>query len=302
MIRLIQLFSISLVIALVGCVPAPATIPSPSVPTIPTPSLPIPTPSDGMPNPPSIPGLPSPSNDSPSSPSSPSSSSIPQPLPGGGASTEPGDQSSEGEAEGADVNSEEPEGDGQEPGAETEPGTGTGDSATESDNVSLEDSASAAEAEPTFEEPTFEESSASDASASRGGLDQQTLEELERVLNQELGTFDSSINREQRNAEEQSSEPTGGPVPVIVFEDYPEEVYSPRGSGGGSGAVEGEGSGGGGGGGEGNVSVAVQDANIPPPNPDDDIVARQLREAAISETDPELKQRLWEEYNRYTGS
>jgi hypothetical protein len=32
---------------------------------------------------------------------------------------------------------------------------------------------------------------------------------------------------------------------------------------------------------------------------DDDIVARQLREAAEKETDPELKKKLWEEYRRY---
>jgi hypothetical protein len=32
---------------------------------------------------------------------------------------------------------------------------------------------------------------------------------------------------------------------------------------------------------------------------DDDVVARQLREAAEKETDPELKEKLWEEYRRY---
>lgn len=32
---------------------------------------------------------------------------------------------------------------------------------------------------------------------------------------------------------------------------------------------------------------------------DDDVVARQLREAAMAETDPELRERLWEEYERY---
>jgi hypothetical protein len=32
---------------------------------------------------------------------------------------------------------------------------------------------------------------------------------------------------------------------------------------------------------------------------DDDIVARQLREAAIAEDDPELRERLWEEYRKY---
>ena len=35
---------------------------------------------------------------------------------------------------------------------------------------------------------------------------------------------------------------------------------------------------------------------------DDDVVARQLREAAQNETDPELKEKLWEEYRRYKGS
>ncbi len=36
-----------------------------------------------------------------------------------------------------------------------------------------------------------------------------------------------------------------------------------------------------------------------PDGSDDDVVARQLREAAEKETDPELKRKLWEEYRRY---
>ncbi|MCY3885682.1 MAG: hypothetical protein OXG24_12305, partial [Gammaproteobacteria bacterium] len=32
---------------------------------------------------------------------------------------------------------------------------------------------------------------------------------------------------------------------------------------------------------------------------DDDVVARQLREAAMAEEDPELKEELWEEYRKY---
>ena len=36
-----------------------------------------------------------------------------------------------------------------------------------------------------------------------------------------------------------------------------------------------------------------------PNGSDDDVVARQLREAAEKERDPELKERLWEEYRRY---
>jgi len=43
---------------------------------------------------------------------------------------------------------------------------------------------------------------------------------------------------------------------------------------------------------------------IPPDIPDgedDDIVARQLREAAVEEDDPRLRERLWDEYRRYKG-
>ena len=36
-----------------------------------------------------------------------------------------------------------------------------------------------------------------------------------------------------------------------------------------------------------------------PDGSDDDVVARQLREAAEKETDPQLKKKLWEEYRRY---
>ena len=35
---------------------------------------------------------------------------------------------------------------------------------------------------------------------------------------------------------------------------------------------------------------------------DDDIIARQLREAALSEEDPALRDRLWEEYRKYRGN
>ena len=41
-----------------------------------------------------------------------------------------------------------------------------------------------------------------------------------------------------------------------------------------------------------------QPADIPDGS-DDDVVARQLREAAEKETDPELKAKLWEEYRKY---
>lgn len=45
-----------------------------------------------------------------------------------------------------------------------------------------------------------------------------------------------------------------------------------------------------------------QQVNIPsdiPDGSDDDVVARQLREAAIKETDPVLREKLWDEYRKY---
>ena len=45
-----------------------------------------------------------------------------------------------------------------------------------------------------------------------------------------------------------------------------------------------------------------KDSRVPtdiPDGRDDDIVARQLREAAVSEDDPELREKLWEEYRKY---
>lgn len=45
---------------------------------------------------------------------------------------------------------------------------------------------------------------------------------------------------------------------------------------------------------------------FPPPDDipsgdDDDVVARQLREAAMREPDPEVRAKLWDEYRKYKG-
>ena len=50
----------------------------------------------------------------------------------------------------------------------------------------------------------------------------------------------------------------------------------------------------------GNDALPVPE-DIPDPQ-GDDIVAQQLREAAIAETDPELREKLWEEYKRYRAN
>jgi hypothetical protein len=47
------------------------------------------------------------------------------------------------------------------------------------------------------------------------------------------------------------------------------------------------------------------DATLPPPDVgdgrDDDVVARQIREAAMKEEDPAIREKLWDEYRRYKG-
>jgi hypothetical protein len=58
----------------------------------------------------------------------------------------------------------------------------------------------------------------------------------------------------------------------------------------------------------GGASESGQQTGRTPPPPDiadgkdDDIVARQLREAAETEEDPELREKLWDEYRKYKSS
>ena len=79
-----------------------------------------------------------------------------------------------------------------------------------------------------------------------------------------------------------------------------------------SGGVQGSGSGADTNAGGGSTSTAsvsgMDDAEIKSRTPSDipdlvseDIVAKQLREAALAEEDPELRDRLWDEYRKYNG-
>ena len=91
----------------------------------------------------------------------------------------------------------------------------------------------------------------------------------------------------------------------------PQGGESSSSSSGGSITVVNQGAGGGGGGGnfggdaEGpSVSPEVAAERTPddiPPPTYDDIVARQLREAAQAEEDPVIREKLWDEYRKYKG-
>lgn len=121
-----------------------------------------------------------------------------------------------------------------------------------------------------------------------------------------LGEFDERLAREQ-----------------VEIEKQREAAASGRGGAagvGGEGGVDGTGQGQmpaelppGEAGGETGTDTAVlgSGAGNPTPGPrfpapagtpdggDDDVVAKQLREAAESEKDPELRAKLWEEYRKY---
>ena len=73
----------------------------------------------------------------------------------------------------------------------------------------------------------------------------------------------------------------------------------------GGDVAAGSGTQGGGGGVGGGAQGGSGSRDVPadiPDGRDDDIVARQLREAAMKEMDPELRERLWEEYRKYKQS
>jgi hypothetical protein len=74
------------------------------------------------------------------------------------------------------------------------------------------------------------------------------------------------------------------------------EGQGEQGQGRGQGGGGGYGGGAGGGSGPNTVPADIPDGK------DDDVVARQLREAAMSETDTELREKLWQEYRNYKKS
>lgn len=138
------------------------------------------------------------------------------------------------------------------------------------------------------------------------GSDPMTTAERVAVLDRQLeastGVFDAIIReeqRQQRSSRREQSSPaqssggsgtegsSGGRNPYEASDE------------GGYGSVGG-GIGGRSGGAPDNPAVFEAPDDIPSGN-DDDIVARQLREAAMREADPEVREALWNEYRKYKG-
>ena len=238
----------------------PSPLPSPS--SSPIPSLPSPSlPSPSSPSLPS-PSLPSPSLPSPSSP--PTGNPSPFPLPG---------SQSSGSGDGGSPSAWPPSGGGpQQGGGEggLEPPAGGEDSGEAgSPDTGWEVSNEAGEI------PGPDARSGQGAGTETNGQEDGDgqIDALERAL----GELDGEILDERvvttAGSQRQPSR-GGGDTPGNVVPAPP------------------------------NAEPSVSRPPIPlaPDQPDardDDVVARQIREAAMAETDPELREQLWEEYRRY---
>jgi hypothetical protein len=150
--------------------------------------------------------------------------------------------------------------------------------------------------------------------------------QIEGELNASFGVFDARIDSEQQVlAQQRGGSGDNGSGSASAGGTTGEEEGSGNGAGqqgasgkqgdgkngqSSSGREDGQsakgnstqgGGGGYGGGARGGSGPNTAPADIPDGS-DDDIVARQLREAAMKETDPELREKLWEEYRNYKKS
>lgn len=139
------------------------------------------------------------------------------------------------------------------------------------------------------------------------GSDPMTTAERVAVLDRQLeastGVFDAIIREEQRqqrsSRREQSSQPQSSGGAGTESSSSGRNPYEAASDEGGYGSVGG-GIGGRSGGAPENPAIFEAPDDIPSGN-DDDIVARQLREAAMREADPEVREALWNEYRKYKG-
>jgi len=144
----------------------------------------------------------------------------------------------------------------------------------------------------------------------------EKTEDLETGFSASLGEFDDMLLKEQDQIarhvprERGNSEEGSGSGGKGQGGGNGAKGTGAKGAGGRSSAESGQKNGSAGGGdGQGFGGIAGSGQSRLPPakgnkdlsQNDDDIVARQLKEAAEQETDPEVKARLWEEYRKYKG-
>ena len=128
---------------------------------------------------------------------------------------------------------------------------------------------------------------------------------LDAQLERGTGEFDAMILEEQSIQREAARNSTAQQAPVSAGSSGSGgQGNSEYGAGGG---VASSSAGGGiGGASAGGGQMPKNTAKYPPPGDipsgdGDDVVARQLREAAMREPDPAVREKLWDEYRKYKG-
>jgi len=127
---------------------------------------------------------------------------------------------------------------------------------------------------------------------------------LDDKLNAGTGRFDDMILKEREAIRRTASGDTSSDYGSedSSFDEFPGQVYDDTASGrpqttdGQPGPVSPKR--------KGDYPQTAANHSIPadiPSGNDDDVVARQLREAAMREPDPTLSEKLWEEYRKYKG-
>jgi hypothetical protein len=142
----------------------------------------------------------------------------------------------------------------------------------------------------------------------------QKTKKLEDQLNSSLGEFDETLLREQdrikarapradtATSDSASSASTATDVAGTVAGDPGNATEGPQNDKRKSGGEENNKKGESNEEGKSGRSAPMTKSSAPkdiPDGSDDDVIARQIREAAENETDPELKKKLWDEYRRY---
>ncbi len=232
----------------------------------------------GMPGPSGTPGVPSSGSGTPSSYEN-LPGGVPS-MPGGGPSGDGGESGEESGTAGSDMPS-------------WIPGSGSPAGAGEEEWETSNELPGTANVPPR----PGEESGAAGEPGLGGGMGG----ELDGELDAALEDFDGGILAEREIIRERSNETAGqgSALPLPSVDEGP-------GGGGNDSAADNPGG-----------PTGVPRARNAPPAPvagvgqipddipdakDDDIIARQLREAAMQETDPDLKEKLWNEYRRYNGA
>jgi hypothetical protein len=141
------------------------------------------------------------------------------------------------------------------------------------------------------------------------GGDPERADQLGKELDESVGDFDEVLMEEQREIETVSRNTEGyGTGSGRSGGNISLGEQAAGAQGGASGGASGGGGGGGGAASRSDPLEGMSESDIEQRTPDDiavimddDIVAKQLREAALAEDDPELRERLWEEYRKYKG-